>query len=425
VVALAAIALSSSLARAQDAPPATTPPPPPPPEAVEPPPPVPPETSPPETSLPPPPTPVVGVIGTTCTESAYAVARSSIVTVESGGRHGAGALVIDQGHVVTALRIVEMGHGIAVIDGEGNRREARIVVTADDDGLVLLAFDSPLPGQPMAIADWEAVTVGRPVVVLAIPDHDAPRGMPGSMRGTLPWAASEGIVSARGERAIQTDARIRAPIGSPIVGCDGAIVAMLGREHETMMMTARAMPAVPAIADIASRADHPEGYGGRWKLIGGIALSGAYEDPEWLWGVSLSIGVIALDAIVLVGRAHYFFDNDDPTGSSVLSVHNERFRGDAYLGWRQILAFGRFAMHFELALGASVTRVRTESRSAEIVDAGTGPSLSWREDTLEAWSVRPMAVVNLIHGPMVASYTLELDIDREHLLHVFDLGVRF
>ena len=78
-----------------------------------------------------------------------------------------------------------------------------------------------------------------------------------------------------------------------------------------------------------------------------------------------------------------------------------------------------------LALGASVTSVHRETRRAELAVEGGAPVLRWRDEETQFWSVRPMAVVNLLHGPMLISYTLEVDIDREHVVHVFQLGARF
>lgn len=369
--------------------------------------------------------PVVDEPAGSCAAQAYERARGGVVEVESGGRRGAGALVVDSSHVITLLRIVERGHGITVTDAQGNRRQARIVLTADSDELVMLALDAPLPGAPLPIAPWEAVRVGLPVVVLGAPSADTPRGLPETFRGTLPWAASEGIVSARGERAIQTDARIEAVRGGPIVSCAGELVAVLGPTHDRMTgPSLHSMPAVPAVADLISRLDHPEGYGGRWHVTGGLALGAVYEDPDWLWGGTLMLGLIGYDSFLLMGRFSYFFTSFDPTGSDVANVTKDRIRGDAYVAWRQLITFGRMAMYFELGAGASVTRWSREARRAEIVDEGAGPEVRWVEDETEDWSVRPMAVLNLLHGPMMLSYTLEVDIDREHVVHLFNIGFR-
>lgn len=366
------------------------------------------------------------VVVETCAAQAERLARDAVVRVTSGGRWGAGTLVADAAHVVTPLRIVEQGHGIEVTDGAGNRREAHIVLTADADGLAMLELDAPLPGRPLPLAPWEIVQVGVPVVLVGVPGEDLPRGLPQSFRGTLPWAASEGMVAARGERGIQADLQVRTMRGSPIVTCAGELVAMLGDAHEIFGggPTVHAMPAVPAIADLVSRLDHPEGYGGRWSFTGGLAVAATYEDPAWLWGASVQLGIVAVDAVLLAGRFSYFWANDQPTGSGVISTHEDRFRGDAYLAWRQILALGRFAMYFELGLGASVTRVRSESRRAEIVDTMGVSAVRWSESVAESWSVRPMAVLNLLHGPVMLSYTLEVDVDREHVVHVFTVGGR-
>lgn len=362
----------------------------------------------------------------TCSAQAYERARGAVVRVLSGGRVGQGALIADSAHVVTPLRVVEQGHGVDVIDADGNRRRARIVLTADSDGLAMLELDAALPGRPLPLAPWDGVHVGMPVVLVGAPSDHMPPRAPELLRGTLPWAASEGIVSARGPRAIQTDATVGTIAGSPLVSCAGELVALLGPSHELMQgPVVHTMPGVPALADLVSRLDRPESYGGRWNFTGGLALAGTYEDPGWLWGASLHVGLIGLDAFILGARFSYFFQNEDPVGTDVLTVHDDRYRGDAFVGWRQILAFGHFAMHFELALGASVTSVHRETRRAEVAVEGGAPVLRWRDEETQFWSVRPMAVVNLLHGPMLISYTLEVDIDREHVVHVFQLGARF
>lgn len=360
-----------------------------------------------------------------CAERAYPIARASVVRVESGGRRGAGVITADPRHVATAIWIVEHGHGIDITDVDGNRRHARIVLTSDSDGLALLELDSALPGPVLSIASWDQVPIGAEVVVVGVPNQGAPRMAPESARGTAPWAASTGIVASRSDRALQTDAAIGAPIGSPIVDCEGALIGIVGRRIDSPSGAYVHMPAAPAIVDLASRAEHPEGYGGRWALTGGLALGALYEDPQWLLGGSLSIGVIALDSVILAARAHYYYMEDSPLGSDVLSQSRDRFRGDAFLAWRQILVIGSFAMHFELGAGASVTRTRERTRHARIEDDGAGNAvIRWRETSIEGWSVRPLAILNLLHGPVVISYALELDVDRLHLTHVFGLGAR-
>ncbi len=113
----------------------------------------------------------------TCAQLADASAGASIVTVESGGRLGAGALVQDARHVVTSLSVVVDGHGVEVVDRAGNRRRARTVLVAEDDDLALLELDGDLgSAAPMEIADWSQVTLGAPVVVLGVPDADPPAG---------------------------------------------------------------------------------------------------------------------------------------------------------------------------------------------------------------------------------------------------------
>ncbi len=248
------------------------------------------------------------------------------------------------------------------------------------------------------------------------------------MRGLLPWGASQGIVSARGIRAIQTDAATHVRAGTPVVGCHGRLVALVGASAQTggsHTEGVRAMPAAPAIADLVARIGHGEGYAGRVDLVGGLALAALYEDPTWLGGATLTLGIVALDAVTLAARGGYFFSNEQPTGSDVVSLHRERFRADGFIAWRQLIAVGRMAAHLELGAGGSVTSANEQQRRAVLTTEAGASTLRFTDTGTQSWSVRPMLVLNLQAGPMLAGYTVEFDVDREHAVHVFQLGGRY
>lgn len=364
----------------------------------------------------------VSAASSSCSERVYADARASVVRVESGTRVGSGFLVVDASHVITSFRLIRDGHGVRVVDPDGNVRNANVINTAGDDDLAMLELASPLPGAPLSIARWEDVQVGEPVLALA-QSRVGHRLMGGPRTaGLFDWAIASGVVSAVGDRAIQTDIALDGgSSGGPILDCSGHVVAAVSIAFAGPDEAIYLGSAVPALADLTSRIEHPEGYGGRVAFFFALGISGAFEDPGWVYGGYLQIGMTALDAFVLSGRFHYLMRSDSPTGGPRITSETDRLRGDAYAGWRQLVTLGPgMGFHFELGLGASVTSVHETWRSASIV----GGDIRIDSSDHQQWAVRPMAILNLQFGFFQISYTAEWDPSRQNVMHLFDVGVR-
>lgn len=369
----------------------------------------------------------------TCIGAVHREARPGIVRVESGLAVGAGFVAIDGSHVVTSRSIVAEGHGIRVIDVEGNARSATVIVSAPDDDLALLELSSALAAAPLDVAGWESLDVGREVVVLSFAMGHARHGRSG--RADFEYGLTAGAINAIGDRAIQVDAR-PAVVGSPIVDCHGDVVGVVRHAH--MMMTGMDFTfgvGSGAVADLLSRVDHPESHGGRTRLFMGLGLSAAWEDlpdpnPDFLIGGYLQLGLTVNDAFVLAARGHFLMADNEPSGTDVLRLSANRFRVDAYLGWRQLVAFGGgMGFHFELAAGASVNMLRDGQR--QIVSDAMG--LRFIDTTTERWRVRPLVMATVELGFVQIGYQLELELEDRgpigaggvHAYHLFSLGARF
>ncbi len=368
-----------------------------------------------------------------CAETAHDRASASVVRVESGTAVGSGFLLIDASHVVTAFRTVRDGHGVRVVDHAGNARSARIVVTAPDDDLALLALATPLPADALTLAPTEALHVGMRILAIGHPyvrgrDRVA-LGLRGE--GLFEQTLSEGVISALGPRSLSTDAQLASgSVGGPIVDCEGQIVGAVSVANVGMMERIFVGATSMAIADLASRAQNDEGYGGRIGGYFAIGIATAFEDPGWPMGLYGLLGLNVYDVFVLAGRIHYLRNEGQPTGSELLAVTDQRFRGDAFVAWRQLVTVGPgMGFHFELGAGASVTSLHQRER-AGLIDSSSGmPALRITETERQRWAVRPMLVLNVDVGPLMIGYTVELDIDtalsRYRVQHVFDLGARF
>jgi hypothetical protein len=372
-----------------------------------------------------------------CAETAHDRASASVVRVESGTAVGSGFLVLDASHVVTSFRTVRDGHGVRVVDHAGNARGARVIVTAPDDDLALLALATPLGAEPLPIADAEGLRVGMRIVAIGHPylrgrDQIA-LGLRGE--GLFEQTLSEGVVSALGPRSLSTDARLASgSVGGPIVDCEGQVAGAVSVARVGMMEQVFLGASAVALADLVSRAEHEEGYGGRIGPFFGIGIAAAFEDPGWPLGLYAVVGLNVLDAFVLAGRIHYLQREDSPpSAEGVLSTYDQRYRGDAFVAWRQLVTFGPGAgFHFELGAGASVTSLHRRTRTATIDDSTGTAVLRTSDAEVQRWAVRPMLVLNVDVGPLMIGYTVELDVqprsglsDLLRVQHVFDLGARF
>ena len=378
------------------------------------------------------PTPASTTAPITCAEEVHVRASAAVMRVQSGTAVGSGFLVLDGSHVVTSFHTVRDGHDIRVVDHEGNTRSARIVVTAPDDDLALLLLATPLSAEPLAIAEPSSVHVGQHVVALGHPWIRTGDRIALDLRGEglFEQTLSEGIVSAVGPRALQSDVQFaEGSVGGPMVDCETHVVGAVSLAHVGMEPVYVAASAL-AVNDLVSRAAHEEGYGGRVTPYVGLGLALATEEGSMGFGAYGLVGLNVFDSFVVAGRLHFLTQDDASSGSEVLSVGQRRYRGDAYLGWRQLITLAPgLGFHFELGAGASVTSLHTRTRSGLIDDTGAMPVLRITDVERQRWAVRPMLVLNFDMGPFMIGYTLELDIDtsasRYHVQYVLDFGARF
>jgi len=279
--------------------------------------------------------PIVPPASITCAEEVHVRASAAVVRVQSGTAVGSGFLVVDGSHVVTSFHTVRDGHDVRVVDHEGNTRSARVVVTAPDDDLALLLLATPLSAEPLAIAEPSSVHVGMHIVALGHPWIRTRDRISLGLRGDglFEQTLSEGIVSAMGPRALQSDVQLaEGSVGGPMVNCEAHVVGAVSLAHVGMAAPIFVAASALAVSDLVSRAAHEEGYDGRITPYFGLGLAVAFEDPGTPFGLYGLVGLNVLDSFVIAGRFHYLMQDDSPSGTDVLSVGQRRFRGDAYVG---------------------------------------------------------------------------------------------
>jgi len=151
----------------------------------------------------------------------------AVVLLTTGGSICAGALIDDEGTVLTAYHCVASGRRPLVETRAGASGVGEVLAARPRDDLAVLRVPA-LAGQPtLALRDVDPV-VGERVWALGHP-HGGSGGA--LFQGLLRWSVSSGIVSAVGERLTQVDAPMNpGNSGGPLVDADGAIVGIASRK---------------------------------------------------------------------------------------------------------------------------------------------------------------------------------------------------
>jgi putative serine protease PepD len=152
----------------------------------------------------------------------------SVVSVQAPDGQGGSGFVFDrEGRILTNAHVVEsVGEGgtVTVVLGDGQRREARIVGTDQDDDLAVLQVADPQGLAPAQLGTSSGLRVGDQVLAI---------GSPLGLAGTV----TAGIISATDRQArigegrtrpmIQTDASINpGNSGGPLVNDAGQVVGV-------------------------------------------------------------------------------------------------------------------------------------------------------------------------------------------------------
>ena len=239
-------------------------------------------------------------------ERVYKTTRPSVVRItRPDGGLGTGFLFLSQKHVATALHVVDLGRDVRVEFPGGAVTTAEVVAWDERHDVAILELATPSDAPPLVPRDQ--IDIGAPVLAIGNPYGDLPR-FTRELEGLLNFSVSQGIVSAKSDAFIQTDAALSpGNSGGPILSCDGQVVAVADKLLEQRIGFGVPIARVTALA--ASIGVRP--YRGRIAARDtGIGVAW-HVDTATFFGPYLGASVVAYDRLAITTRLGILFSGRD------------------------------------------------------------------------------------------------------------------
>jgi S1-C subfamily serine protease len=396
---------------------------------VAPPPPAPPP-SPPEPAPPPP--PVLLTEQTACDPNwavrVYKESRASVVLIDNAEGLGTGFVVFSPRYVATAFHVVSLGRPLSITAADGTVQGARIVATDRRHDVALLELDRPIRGAVPLVTEPLPAPVGTPVLVIGHPFALESR-INRSLDGLLYWSATQGIISARSDEFVQTDAAVNpGNSGGPMLTCDGHLIGLV-----TAKLGGEAIGfAVPmAYVDALLAKVGKEGpYAGRWTGEVELGVQGMIE-PSYFWlGFSVGLGFLVHDRWATQLRGGLLWATNLPSmPDSVISNTGFRILGELDETYRFLLFERPFPGYFFAGFGVAgmIDRLSQTTLGCTPLDTMACNMIVANQTHQTNKRLSPLATVGFIlAGSLELSYAFEWNVDSvESSSHRILLAVPF
>jgi len=220
----------------------------------------------------------------------------SVVLLVTGPSWCSGVVIDDKGTVATAYHCVSSGQRTRVRLRGGDTFVGKTLAVSPRDDLALIAVPDLAGKAPALVVRKDRPRQGERVYGLGHPFAPVAGRTP-AMEGMLLWSVTEGIVSAVGDRLIQTDAALNpGNSGGPVVDDSGRIIGItsrkLGGDNVAFLASVERLHAL--LADPAP----PSILGGQLA----IGLSSLMiVDQRAAQSLELLVSAILRDRVVLTG----------------------------------------------------------------------------------------------------------------------------
>ncbi|MBX3208794.1 MAG: trypsin-like peptidase domain-containing protein [Labilithrix sp.] len=353
-------------------------------------------------------------------EHVYKATKPSVVRItRPDGSLGTGFVFRDNTHVATALHVVDLGRDVRVEFPGGKSMDAEVVAVDEDHDLAILELSEPTDAPPLV--PREDVSVGSPILAIGNPYGDLAR-FSNELEGLLNFSVSQGIVSAKSDAFIQTDA-VLSPgnSGGPMLTCDGKVVGVADR-----LLESRIGFGVPVhhLNKLTSRIGGPKYYG-RWIARDGALGLAWQSDASAYLGFYLGGSLVGYDRITITGRVGMAFAGKGETVAPIVDRSVRRIFGELTVGYRVLLLPYALPTYFTIGGGLLGTIDRGEQTSLAIT-ADAPPRLAATTTNIRGGGIAPLAQAVLHLASLELSYGFALDVlHPKYSTHRVFVGLSF
>ncbi len=361
-------------------------------------------------------------------EHVYKATKPSVVRItRPDGGLGTGFVFFSNKHIATALHVVDLGRDVRVEFPGGAVTTAEVVAWDEEHDLAILELADAAEAPPL-VARWH-VEIGSPVLAIGNPYGDLPR-FSRELEGLLNFSISQGIVSAKSDAFIQTDAALSpGNSGGPMLSCDGQVIGIADKLLEQKIGFG-----VPVIhlSRLLSRIGTRK-YRGRWTGKDSAIGVMWHEDSSTYFGPYIGGSLVAYDRFAITTRLGILFAGKDSTNEPVVNRSMRRIFGELVFGYRLLLLPYSFPSYFTLGAGILGTFDRgTETR----LGGSVGPpgcagisctvTLSATTNAIRGGGIEPLANAVLQLGGLELSYGFALDVlNPDYSTHRAFAGISF
>ena len=333
-------------------------------------------------------------------ERVYSTTKPSVVRItRPDGGLGTGFVFHSKKHVATALHVVDLGRDVRVEFPGGKMTTAQVVGVDEAHDLAILELAEETDAAPLL--PRTEVPVGAALLAIGNPYGDLSRSS-ADLEGLLNFSISQGIVSAKSDNYLQTDAALSpGNSGGPMLTCDGRVVGIADK-----LLEARIGFGVPVVHLLALATKlHERNYYGR------VTNKDAALGVAWNFDTSTYIGpylggsLVAADRVSLTVRVGVLFAGRQDTSDPVVERSSHRFFGDLTMGYRFLFFPYAFPLYLTVAAGGVAT-VDRGSETRLVLDAGNLKSVN---SAVRGGGIEPLAQATLNLGFVEASYGFALD----------------
>ena len=362
-------------------------------------------------------------------EKVYKATKPSVVRItRPDGGLGTGFVFYSNKHIATALHVVDLGRDVRVEFPGGHLTSAEVVATDEEHDLAILELAEPTDAPPLV--PRLNVAVGAPLLAIGNPYGDLAR-FSRELEGLLNFSVSQGIVSAKSEAFIQTDAALSpGNSGGPMLTCDGHVIGVADR-----LLDQRIGFGVPVVHLSALTAKIGERkYIGHWTgRDSAIGIAWHADSITSYFGPYLGGSLVGYDRVSITTRIGILFAGKGTTSEPVVDRSIRRIFGELVIGYRMLLLPYAFPTYFTIGAGILGTFDRGEETrlGATLGPPGcTGdqctPTLSASTVDIRGGGVQPLGNAVLHLGALELSYGFALDVlHPEFSTHRVLLGLSF